>query len=449
MSESRIRINFQLPLNVLLELERVAAKAGITKSSLLRDWIVSTNTLHINQNDETDSVNKSQFNFFVDQELNSFISKRSNSLGLSVSSFLRAVIGENIKTGQTGIVALAPGGESSEIAPLIRSYNSMYLAGDLDGAANLIDQLKEKQKHTNDLTVKCTIGFLESAYLYLRRDITQSELLVRGNLENLKTITNRKLIANFYVLYAKIGFLQETIDQVISYLEQALLYLDPLNFPTEIADVYVNLGKAYTHTTEFSKAIDYFSRAEQILKQHKNRYVESVLYFEQGVMYYLLGDFGKAAVLNAKAYEIMKELSNNPDDLYRMININARILYHSDERDLSLPEFRKSLAFESRLSDSSKIFSSVSGFMGFIESKDNYRKSQDKLKRILAISPANFRASFRDYIVNSAKFVYSPSINEREQGRRGLKKLAKKANYKLLEKASENTLQTKKLQPIR
>ena len=103
---------------------------------------------------------------------------------------------------------------------------------------------------------------------------------------------------------------------------------------------YTNLGATFRSLGDFKKAIEYLEKSLIIAKETQDRVEESRSYTNLGAAYYGLGDFRKAIEYHERSLEISREIGDRAGELKNYTNLGAT--YYG------LGDFRKAIEYHEK-----------------------------------------------------------------------------------------------------
>lgn len=90
--KNRVRINVTLNFNLYLTLSKRANKVGVTKSTILRDWIRDTKFITLYPQEKSNKQETISYSFYVQYPLAEKIDNIKKTYGLSKSLTVRLII---------------------------------------------------------------------------------------------------------------------------------------------------------------------------------------------------------------------------------------------------------------------------------------------------------------------------------------------------------------------
>jgi len=176
--------------------------------------------------------------------------------------------------------------------------------------------------------------------------------------------------------------------KAIDYYGKSLEILKEERDKAGIATCYVGLGNAYSNMGYFNKAIECHEKATEIFKERKNKKEESTCYNNLGKAYHESGDLDKATEYYTKALDIFKEIGDKLSESTVYMNLGS-IRGEIGDFNEAIRYHKKSLGIYIRIGNNSgkstcylNLGNAYCGLRKFDEAIRYYKKSLEIKKKI-------------------------------------------------------------------
>jgi tetratricopeptide (TPR) repeat protein len=406
------RISFRLSRKLAEKFDLEAEKRGVTKASLLREWIDEFNTIGIQSNHP--HKNGMVYNFRIDDEQYEKLCVKSLENHQSISEVIRVMIHSGIFSGKSPFVTEKAKDYFDRTSELIYKAEYSTAISFLESIHNDL----EKFPISDYLFLKLT----EAEIYYEMRDFTFAKQIINGLSYFIDESSSVKAYALF--LKAEILSMEDEVSQALDYYQKAL-GLVPDNNIIRLR-IVLSLAALNTYELDSISANNYLVEAKSILKNIDNQFLRARIYREESHHLVFNNRYDLAEKLLSKAYLIIKNNNYSVEESYYWGD-KVRIF-------LSKGEFR-----------------SVRGVLMKVGKNVSNVRAQFLHEIFLnnSIPKKQVRKELADYFQYSSQYINSRNFSNQAEGRGELLKIANNGSCKMMKVAARKTLLTKSIQFVR
>lgn len=476
-SKNYRRVNLKLSLSTSKKLEEVAIKNGVSKSKLIRQWILSAKHDSYPAWGNTSKMSKT-YNLRMSVTEIKRIEEIAIYNDITFSEGLRRVIDSQLflskkpveiknfyhESSEDSLKVLWMSGRLNELSELLgndlnklsieelvlfaRSHKEL---GNLNQAENAAKLLKHRSSKINDMSYRIKLStavkLIEiDIYLY-KRDILKVKFLLEQLSVLRPEIVDRGMAGLYYCQLGEASAFSEDYLTAINYYEKGLDYLDVCNHPTLMIRIYVRLARIYEYLLDYKSAQKYFNKVYSINKTIDNQLYWGWFYNDKAIFDFLKGDLKEVEESFKKSLNYYSEIGCYRGECYVHDHF-ARTMLYQNKPEEAYRLFMKAIDLEKNFRNPDA-FSYIKLCKWFIESRDKFEESIDNIQKMREKTTSGFEPSFGDYFFNATKFVNGKNEETIKEGKEGLERLSDISENKLVAFASKNVISTGLLQAIR
>jgi tetratricopeptide (TPR) repeat protein len=462
------RINFKLSKSLIKAFDAYARSRDMSKSQQLRSWINGDlkNLIVVPSSNNED--NEVAFQLFLDKDDYKKLLKRCEMYGLSISSYIRLLLRNNLlpktpihlptSTESERVNELWRRGDYIKIISLLskdlssvpedkkillaRSYLGLnrYKEGEkvLDNIENYVDIAKNFQVFAEVIFCRANI-----AIIMRKLDSAKSLLGVVKN--NTSKITLRQ--KGFYHLY--MGLVCAYSEHTKEAHHHFSMCLDLLNIGKdqyEISTTYGYLAFIALRNHELDYAKDYVEKCENMVSSFDNKIAVGLYYMIAGRVETFSGSLAKSIVLLKKSLNINKQVLNYKS-LFETNASTARSYY-------LLGDYKNSNIHIKNAEEIEKIIrpdmpDRLLHTMKLVNWPDeNYYEKVKAIKELVNNPKPGDHKSPMQLLCYTMQYLHGVTRSDRSEGKRNLEILAKEGLYPQIRIAAKQTIKTKTPQPF-
>ncbi|QQS38912.1 hypothetical protein IPM62_06055 [Candidatus Woesebacteria bacterium] len=466
-----IRVNFKLPKSLADKFSRVAKNRGITKSELIREWILDCTELQLTKLSEKNNSWVS-FDFLVDKKTENMIIDLAREFCVSKSAFLRLLLQKGVqKNIRFNVNRISNTSPCESIGDLWRGGKLLEIIHRVDediektDFSDLFWYTKANVELNNYEKAMCGINLIKTKYIdkdfneyyykkillleveieYVRRNFPLAnnilKLVLSGN-----SLTNEIIgLAHYY--YGSIAAITESPRKVlVDHYQIAQNNLTYSKNPYEITKMYVFSSYLQLRYENYKETDQILTNLSSCLLKNNNQYLSG----------WAMSAIGRLNSLRSTNTTAGSKILSDAFDIHRCNSYNRGMVEslalnafnkfnqgnHQDAVKLIEKSLKNEVAFRNATSDGL----TYSGLL-FSMSRTNYPESMEKFRHVLTTSRSSHYTP-KIYIYHAAQFLHADGHKEKEAGEIGLRKLMKLGKYPQIKTAARNTLKYKSLQPF-
>lgn len=455
------RINLEIDRKLAECFTSKAHKSGVPKSQLLRNWIQDIELLNFSSIPVRDRKNTISYTIRLPDELLNEIDDKADLVGLDRSTFLRMLMIHKLEDSlkqlptKSETTSLWLHGKSDEIDELIsdkdpESLNAETLVagirksnevGDYPSSITFLQTLSKKYPNN-----KLLLQILLIDMFTMQRDFKAVERVLEEYKMMITNMQDRYYWGKYYLYLGELDFYKDKLYQSRNYFFKATALLDSINYPMELARVYLRLGRLEECLLNFNLANTYFLNSYELAKKYQNNHYLGWFFNDYAFHFYLRNDLEKANKyidISTKHYATV----NNSKGFYYNNDHKGRFLLHKNEFEKS-KKFLDKAANYLDINLTENCFNYSNFFRLFIKSKYNFKSIELEFLSLLK-KHKNIKPAFVNYLYETTRFINSQTPSHRHEAAKKLEQMVLNTSYPLIGKAAKNTLLTKKLSPVR
>lgn len=449
------RISFRIEQKLSKIFDDKASKIGIPKSSLLREWILGNPAIHLGRNPNflktQNSKQSSSYSLYLDKDLTDLIELNSSQLNISKSDYIRKVIETNlnseIRWNLKNILEINTTFRNLHFESAIKFIESKdgnpYLKNILETYINtekgMINTANELLKNLNTIKTSLPLGYEALAYSILahteivKGNYEYANFILNNTLPKAYSIKSRSLLGRLNYQLGLLNLEQNKIQEAEDYFEQSMDYLDILNNPLQVAKVCLRQAKVMIFKMENKTGRKFLNKSHNLITTKENKDIDKWFNAQQSSFDLMEGNFQVAEREIKKSLEFFKTLNSTRDMYHYLTSLVILKLATGNINDLrylktEIDDCEKQLGIPQS--------ESISVILNNIDSIDKLDSENNKF-------------NLHNYLLNSAKYIYSKKDSERKKGEVRLINMMEKSPIKLAKAAIQSTIKTKKIHPLR
>ncbi|HYD34500.1 MAG TPA: hypothetical protein VD999_00355 [Vitreimonas sp.] len=464
------RITFRLSRSLAAHFEEKALKSGLTKAKLLRDWLQVTPD-HFQLSSVPHNDNTTSFTFHLNANDWKKLNHLSQSLGLSKTKVLQLIINNQVQGTQPSVALV--NNKESHIDEVIKSlWNQGYLDQLKNHACNDLESLSSDQiflviqsnlelgnfhevkeqlallntKPGRGLYYRCKQLICEAHYLvHCQRNLLTSKQTIDEAIALAEQLQDRELLGITNRINGEIYFYNDQPERALHAHQRALDYLDPIIYRHHFLRTLLDMIKIYIGQHNWLMAELYAAKTADILQRNPNIYFQSWYERHQALYHLVKGN------LTESSYYLNKSLTNvtlsNSIWALTVLNLKGKILITQHKTAEASQLFEDAFTFDRLLRPTSS-FSRAKLYALYMRTAAHYENSIQELEKLTESNAQSVESSLGKYVLNTARYLYSPLGADQIKGEAGLKQLSSVGSYQSLRHAALKTLSTHEIQPV-
>jgi tetratricopeptide (TPR) repeat protein len=463
------RISFLLNEDIYRSIKFIADKQGIQISKLLRS-LLNKNFKYSKKSDFLNERSKLITFRLASQEYKDLINKL-DKYKISPSQYFRFIaydlVNSNVNPNkiiknlndneripelwQSGrlnevIQVVENSNTNEEIEPLYLIYYARAYAefGFLKKAEEILNNINQKNLDLNT-SAMYEIALIDMALnsrrvneAVLRLNNFSKEYLTKTNSRNLKALhlcqLGEMLSANEDDQNANVLF------------EQALDYVDIVNYPLTVSRLYLRLGRINLFLGNYKDSEKFYNRSDFVNQKKDNKVYKAWYYFDKSTLSYMSkNDIDSSNEYIAKALDIYKKMGHTRGIYYSRDSI-GRINLSKDNYNEAYKYFKEAETMEKSIRGGNS-FSHTKFFRLFIEAKHKYDEVIQSMEHDLK-KAETFRPTSTQYIYYET-LLQNGNEADRQKGLEGLRKIIVESKSPLITNVAKKSLESGKFEVFR
>lgn len=471
------RVNLKLSLKTSKKLEEASAKNGISKSKLIKQWVLNSENNAVLESGSTSKMSKTYNLRMSDKEIKK-IEESSIQNEITFSEALRRIIDlnlfpdkqvsnlkdlykentpDNLKNlwmqGRLNELTQSLGTDLNKLSieELVIYARSHKELGNLTQAENANKLLKQRSSKINDLSYRIKLStvakLIEIDINLYKRDLFKAKILIDQLCVLRPELIDRGIAGLFFCQQGELFSCLEDYQKAIAYYEKGLDYLDVWNHPTLMIRINIRLGRIYEYLMDNETAKKYFKKVAELNSTIDNKLYWGWYYNDLAIFDFLNGNYKNVEESFNKSLKYSAEIGSYRGECY-VYDHFARTMLYQNKPNEAYALFLKAINLEKNFRNQDAL-SYIKLCKWFIESKNRFEESLENIQRTRDKTASGFEPSFGDYFLNATKFINGQSEEIIKEGKEGLAKLSDISENKLVAFASQNVISTRLLQAIR